>query len=510
MPGTNVSWYNGNAARRYPFDDRATCVGDDGSLLRDNILVGLTLSWPEEFGRYAFVTGLTVTPQLVSVVVSASDTPTDTTPGEYNPIAAITVRQPVVSYRHYAVTPLQPGVAGFAAFDDARESGAWRFSTPAQGLLLASECHAYEPLPIPSLSKYGRPDVLSGIVEIAAGAGLVASAEPTLVAGLLRDAVVLRLAGEAVGGPSLASLAGPCGGRPESRTCRRPGIESINEVLPDCDGNISLTFEGFTTAPYDSCGSENAGIVLDQDVGLDAVCLSQDVSRYIGVDYCAPGDSSSVSNSASLLLPPPGLRFDEIEEIVPCEDLPFVSDLSQPLHHSWRTRTGAYVHSETGIRVTDASRPLLLTWNDCGYQLSYFKRVGCCLSLSRSAGPRRAGLVLNLDSTPATRYLFLAISQSEGSLVLYRETGGGAVLLHQVPLSGGVQYDHRYSITVSLSPYLDSQLQLHAETYNQAGDRVAGMVIVLPLLRYGPATGKHGLLADRTAAEFHSWTIEEL
>lgn len=167
MPIRNHNWLNAQATRRYPLDDNSTGTGDDGTRLKDDILVDLHLRWPSIAGQFAFLGGLTVTDNIITAVILAAD---DVETAEsFTPLAAITVEQPVNRHQFYNFEPLYPGTGGFVAFGDVAENFSIRFSTPRQGLLAPKVARPYDELPIPTMRKFGRADGLVGLVKILPG-----------------------------------------------------------------------------------------------------------------------------------------------------------------------------------------------------------------------------------------------------------------------------------------------------------------------------------------------------
>src|SRR6188768_1764444 len=105
----NHDWYNKNEARSWPLDDSATLVDDLGRFLPSDILADLHLWFPDYVGPRAFVSAVTVSPTLVTLVIlgSAAGSPA---------IATVSLIQPVVPYRQYALEPKLGGAGGWVVF----------------------------------------------------------------------------------------------------------------------------------------------------------------------------------------------------------------------------------------------------------------------------------------------------------------------------------------------------------------------------------------------------------
>ena len=299
MPQNN-GWLNTNASRNYPLDDNATGVGDDGARIHDDVLVDAYLRWPQSAGAYAFLSGLTVSPSLVSAVFLAADSPTSA--GTYTPLAAVTVRRPVQEFLPYPVDALYPGAGGFVSFGDIVEPCSIRLATPQQGLLAPRVASAYPDLPIPQMQKRGHATVLTGLVRIEAGPDIEIVREDTSVEGVDVSALVIRLAPPTTERNTLSEYIGPCGARPESHNCPRGGVERISGVQPDCNGNIRIVFRGLIAGPYSMSSEDSlraAGTTLDQSLGLADVCGDRArPGRFEGTDLCE--SSSSIPAAEAL------------------------------------------------------------------------------------------------------------------------------------------------------------------------------------------------------------------
>lgn len=378
----NHNWLNAQATRRYPLDDNATGTGDDGTRLKDDILVDLHLRWPRIAGQYAFLGGLTVTNNIITAVILAAD---DVETAEnFTPLASVTAVQPVNRHQFINVEPLYPGTGGFVAFGDVSENFSIRFSTPRQGLLAPKVARPYDQLPIPTMRKFGRADGLVGLVKILPGQDVEIVKETVTLDDQDKAAMVIRLLNPTSQRNVLSDYIGPCGKRPESRNCARDGIETINGVGPDCDGNLEIEFRGLVPGPYASCGSEGAGITLDQSLGIDDVCTAQNPERFAGSDYCVPYSSSSMGSLSSEQPPPEPSSSSSAgggsSEAIPCEELPFLDCFDTILHPSWLAKIGSY----TFVESDSPGEPACLTPATCYDRWSSFSSFSSRDSLSSS------------------------------------------------------------------------------------------------------------------------------
>jgi len=266
-------WYNANEQRDYPLDAQATQVGDDGTRIPEDILADLNLCIPSTLASRIFVSGLTVTSYLVTVTISAK------TESGSVAVAAVTVEKPVLVYRNYTVTPLFPGVMGWAVFGYgvAQQTNlAVRCSSESQGLIAPRAGRSYSTLPVSSIGIENTAEVssLTGMVALDSSGDLIIEEAQRLIDEECKTVILLRINSE--GNPTLLSdYAGPCGKRPGTGTCSDVPIRGINNVEPDCDGNIDINFS-YPVLPsgiqYNSNEDLDGTFILDMPFGLADVC----------------------------------------------------------------------------------------------------------------------------------------------------------------------------------------------------------------------------------------------
>jgi len=292
MPVRNQNWYDLQAGRRYPLNDRSTGIDDAGNSIRDSILVDCNIRYPKTYGPVAFVQAVTVSAGIVTVVIGAADDENATTS---TPIAAISAPKPLQLNKNYAVQALVPGVAGWCVFGDGvSENFTARYSSPRQTLLLENNARAYSALPVTSIGKYGVGTSLAGLVNIVTAAPLVTELREIQVNGKTTQALVFGLDATVglIGYNPLKFFLGPCSQRPESGTCPQTPIESINGITPDCDGNINILSgtADLTVVPFADCG----GFGLYLDIDLPEICGKRPYETpREGVDQCETSSSSA-------------------------------------------------------------------------------------------------------------------------------------------------------------------------------------------------------------------------
>jgi hypothetical protein len=323
MPVVFADWQNRNEQRNYPLHDRASKLATNGQVLMDDLLADAHILIPESAGRFVYVSSVGITPGIVSVTFLATDSdPFSATPGpaptDLVPLAVVTVTKPVDKYRHYAVEPLFPGVGGWVSFGAAvglEGPISMLFDDPSQTLLTARAARFYKEIPVTSLGRTGAAAALTGLVELRGQAGIIRVREVLqTINGEQQRAIGIGLDLDTDARTTLERFAGPCRNRPDSRNCEGEPFVDVNDVKPDCDGNINIRFDGdprveLTQVP----DGEGCGFVLDFPLGLAQVCEEEPLPD--PVDLCA--SSESPSSESSLLPSSPSLSSLSSSSLVP-------------------------------------------------------------------------------------------------------------------------------------------------------------------------------------------------
>jgi hypothetical protein len=275
----NNHWYNLNEQRYYPVDDVASAISDQGDLLPASLIADLKLRWPLELGKYAFLSAVTLTARLITVMIEVSDT-LDNSSGS-TLVAGVTVpNKEAFANRTYTLQAFTQGAGGFIVFgsvDLAEYSG--RFSTPAQSLLTPRAARPVRRPPVRTLGIENSKDFLTGLVNLSANTPIKLKKTSKVIDGILRTNVIsvglspplgeISVAGSAVESV-FSEFSGPCGKRVGSKTCGDPQpVESINGITPNCDGVITLEFQGCAVVGRNV---EDCGVIVDCNVGLSSSC----------------------------------------------------------------------------------------------------------------------------------------------------------------------------------------------------------------------------------------------
>ena len=308
-------WYNVNEQRAYPLDDASTCTDDLGRLVPPDILVDAQIRFPNNLGKYLFLSSLTVSKAgLVSLTVLAADEHALDAPtaSSFTPVAALAVVNPAP----YAVQALQaymPGVSGWVVFGNgATKAGVWRFSTPVQAMLAPRAASSYPPFGgVTSIRLAGSTQRLTGVISLIASGDLVIEPAQRVVAGVQRDVILFRLQQSTVTNV-FTYYAGKCAQRPENNNCEQPVVNNVGGATPDCSGNIDLDFKTadglqmFDVYPVyeDDTGAAGGTLVVDYAHGLTTVCPGE-TSLPFDLLPLPPEESSSSSGSGLPFPPPP-------------------------------------------------------------------------------------------------------------------------------------------------------------------------------------------------------------
>lgn len=376
MPVRNQSWYSRNEARPFPLSDEASGIDDSGARLPNRYLADLHLVFPEAAARRAYLSAVTVTKTLVSVVILGTDK--SASPGSFIPLASFSAAKPLDANRQYALSPLYPGVGGWIVFGDAAvqqgstaEEYAGRFTDPAQSLLAPSTTRSFFSPPIDNVAKLGNATALTGLVQLVGGNDIEIvkecreipddpqplgkeACDPNIAT--LRDVIVIRLAETVPSGAAGAGQSnvydvyrGPCAARPESQTCGDPQpIELLASVPPDCCGNITITLKGCAaiskvaeTAVVDEMGDivsidTTCGVLIDCGLGLSEACVTPD--RLPAADGTLPDEvddlCESITEVSVTITTPPAEEeesftvLEESESAATDPTLPYSNDFS--------------------------------------------------------------------------------------------------------------------------------------------------------------------------------------
>lgn len=535
MPVRNQNWYDLQAGRRYPLDDRSTGIDDDNHPIQDDILVDCHLRFPQTLGDYAFVQGINVTPTLVTVVFGVADTLNAT---EGASIAALTLAKSALSPGvNYAITPLLPGVAGWVAFGrGTQELFVGRYSTPIQSLIASRCARPYTPLPVPTLGKLNLATALQGLISIIGVPPVEAFYEEITVNDNTVNAIVLRLMTQFAGTNPLQNFLGTCGERPESGTCPKPPLETINGVGPDCEGNINLVFDGFTAVPFADCG----GLDVLTDTGLAAACDAATPPPYRRPqDKCNP-TSESAEDDSTWYNPIDQIPPDVIEsESLPdpgysnvCATIPRCIDFADGMSgNQFNVLSGLFAYDTVDapfgctLDASESSESLALhyaytaassvarniaVFRNCQTDWVFNRTIETELKIGVGGLRRNGGLVLNyLQGVPylqiPTRYLVALLDGETNKLKVVRINGTATVTEQETEITVAPNEWYRLSVTTT-DAGSSVVLTVNAECLTAA---IASASLSVAISAYGTHTGLSGFYSDRAYTYFNVFKVTE-
>jgi len=550
MPVRNQNWYNLQETRRYPLDDISTGVDDAGAPIRDSIIVDCQLRFPSNLGNYAFVSAITISPGIVTVLFSAAATIDDIE--NFTPIAAISLPKPIQKNSNYNITPLAPGVAGWIAFGAGTdELFTGKYSTPKQTLLQPRSGRPYRPLPIPTIGKLSLATALSNIITLEGASPVVANYRRLVVDDEDVDAIVFELQGETQDANPLKDLLGPCGKRPESGTCDKPAIQTINGVSPDCAGNIVIEFDGFTGLPFADCG----GIDILTAISLQETCDSTKPPRQYS-NLCAPTSAGSDFWPNPLdQIPPAPLPeiYSSISlpaEEVDCLTLPACYDFTAGTAPNFKTIRGLFVfdsllapavcppppvsssdYSDSAADISskainelssmtlatphltytaaDIAGTNLTILQNCATDWALNKTITAQLMIRSSGLRRNGGLVINYRAArPAfnvpTNYLLLLLEVESATVKLLRFNG--STFVKEYETNYPVQPNKWYDISVTPIPNNNTVLmQCLVKLTHDTGPQLNAAI---DIANYGNPVGQCGFYTTQSYTSFNKLVIE--
>ena len=517
----NVNHYNLHSTRGYPLDESATGIDDTGVRMPDDLLVDCRLRFPPYAGQYAFIGGITVTPNIVTITFRAATSLT--TGSTAAPLGAVTLPQPVDRHRIYNIEPQIPGVAGYVVWGDVTETYIGRFSSPSQSLLTPDTAHPTIQFPIPEARKQHNLTALTGLIQLIGGSDVEIVKEVLEINGDSHDAIVMRLVQGNFAENVLSRYIGPCGTRPESRNCLKAAIEAINEVAPDCDGNIEIDFIDMTAAPYDSCGSEGAGVVLDQTAGLDEVCAAQGAERFLGTDQCESASSlsseslgSESASSAGIAPPGPAVSSES------CAPLPYVETFDDGVADDFSIKKGTFGftaidtpgESEGGLpdmsyTATAGSQRNVSVLDNCIISETTDKRITTHLALTNTETEQNGGLALNYHLVGLNYEYYVAeINKNLNRVRLLRFNGAVFIEEHSVTPPSVFVLGHWYKIEVEVT--LPGTPTIEVTVRGISNPSWGSVNFSILANNYSPDDGLFGVATNRAYTHFGFLQLEQI
>jgi hypothetical protein len=517
------NWYAAAAGRKYPIDDGASAETDDGRQLPGDILADCYLRFPRTLGEYACVSSIHASGSVVSVTFMATNglavdsgcTPESSeVEGAFAPLASVTIaRKDLVIGRQYPIAASVPGVGGWVVFGPALQPFSGLFSTAEQAALAPRVCRAYDLLPVPSVAKLYHESALTGLVKIVGGTDVSVTKDQRLIAGELRDALVIALA-DSAGRNVLDIYRGPCSGRPESDTCNQPAVETIGGISPDCQGNLTIEVISDCAAVVPA----NGGIVIDFCLGLADACTK---SNRLPVDGRLPNDFDDYCNQDqwTTVEAAPGVTYQfetlAVEQweshsstsssMYPCVELPYVENFDDGEADYFLVKDGTFAVDNGVYKATAEGARNLAIWDGCTHPTMRHFPLATEFLLPPGEGQVNAGLVFDWKEGTEPTYYVVEADKRTDSFRLRFYTGVNFVNMLSRPRVS-LKYDTPYAIVVSFTEY-DDYYTAHCELRENGIHGTILAAFDANLNRLKTPYGRAGLQAYLSPATFFRFIV---
>jgi hypothetical protein len=217
-----TEYLNENENRSYPLAEDAPAVGANGTALPRDLIVDLGIVIPRGLAGTLYVSGVTVTPALLSVAIAS------TAGGAFT----FTAARPVTLYRPYSLTSLISMASGYITFGRGAEylqSGSFIFNSVVASGLDPRAVRLMDSQAVTSVGPYRGQDSIKFRNDIS----LVAGTNVTI---RYADGKIKIGLAEAV----RSQFVGPCDRQAIFNNCGAPPIRTINGVTPDANGIIAI------------------------------------------------------------------------------------------------------------------------------------------------------------------------------------------------------------------------------------------------------------------------------
>ena len=537
----NQNWYNLQSTRSYPLDEKSSSVDDASVFIRNDILVDCHIKFPSSAGRCLYVQGLTVSAGLVTVVFGLSETSASNT--GYT-VATVSVARPVEPYINYAIDGMIPGVSGWVVFGPGIDTNfTGRYSKPAQSFIQARCGRPYRALPIPTLGKLNLTTALRGVVTLTAASPVVATYKTFAAGDVTYPAVIFGLdtTQTTTNYNPLTEFLGPCGQRPESGTCPKTPIESINGIQPDCAGNINIDFDGFTARNFTDCG----GVDILTPTSLAAVCAANSPKKpqEFSDDCCNP-NSPVFDGEDEYCWPDPTTAIDiivdetTIDSDYPCLNLPLCVDFSAcTVSPYFETRNGTFALTQTKAptvcpcnnnnetannlltdhnvyAATSVSNLNIAVLRNCPTDWVYGRTIAVETRIGTAGLTRNAGLILNYSQTLAvqtiaTTYMVALIDAAQSKFRILRYNNSQFIEEAAVNFAAALNTWYRISLAPVIAPAVNdtfTTVQLNfAVTNVVSGATLVTGAVPISIGTFGQ--GLAGIFANQSYAVFNRFTV---
>jgi hypothetical protein len=488
-----LDWCNHNEQRSYP-------LAHSFAGLPDNLLVDMSIRIPRSAGTQVYLASAVVSPSLVTLTFVA-----DNGVGPAVPVGAVRVLRPVVLAQKYPIEPFYPGAGGWVALGSAATTDL-PVNVVEQIPVVPRVQGSYDDLPLRSIGKMNKTKALTGIVELRGQDGVQVLActqdwplagDPDyienprykrLIDGLPRRCIAVRLEASPDQLDNLYDYTGPCQKSPQDDQCGRRLLQTVNGVGPDCDGNLTIEFEGVPNATLVDGDGNVVGLTIDYPLGLIDVCdPDKGLNLPQPADLCEASSQSSMSSQSSQ---------SQSSQQSSSSVQPACPDITEPTLVDfvdltcWEVPSGTFTIQDCQLNGTDTSWGLavLIGSHTVGHDVQAF------LKINSAGAEKRAYLVFGAENQ--SKFWFLELNAGLGRVIIGRRSGSQTVD-ESLPFYQGIALDTYVHVRVAVS----------AGGYVQAWiNGVAG-----PVVQAAPSTlldGRCGLAVRGSTVLFDHFALD--
>ena len=551
MAVLNLAWAASNENRYFPFDDSASLLDDSGGRPPLQVLVDMKLMVPETIGSFIYVGALSVTPNIVTIVLLASSD----LDSEGEVIATLSQQLPLTTFYPYSIESQHDGIGGWVSFgtlDDLLYQG--RFSTPRQSLISPLAAGPYRVPPVASAQSLGGSP-LKGIVRLSGGNDIEIVKECLHIPDHIlpeyhenycsnslentnsRDVVVFRLKNKDQDSTRnvFEIYNGPCAKRPQSKNCGAPEpIEFIGPVAPDCEGNITIDLRGCIEmlpikeiVSMDELGDPvydetSSGIALYCPLKLEDACSKDnyipDESGNLPNDYSDLCESVSYITIGGETPTIPDYSFN-IGEAGAAYQSPY--SVAMAPGNDWAHKGGAFSYADPCAPSTSCPTMTggvqarnIAIYSPVTLPTGQYKKASTAVQLSAGGlgALHNAQVIANYNqgSYFAAEIDWDGHQRGQKLFRIARFLGSTGYTIASVPVPE-LELNGQYTISLKVSPGPEAGTAwLTAELTTLSGTTITKTIGPEYTSTYGEATGYFGIGSNRAATTFFNFSIESV
>jgi len=234
----HLEWLSRNNLRSFPIREDAPRVSTSGFVIPDNLLVDLFLCVPDE-PQGVYISSVCLTPKIITIVFASVAT-------NITLATASAFPETERGLKSKPINPLVDGVAGFVTFgsflSDGFKSAASSYSGSNMftgSCIIEAKCLTMiSSFPVSSIRASAATKTITGAAIVIPGGYL--NMETT--SGTDTDDEIITYVTLSLSASDLSAFAPACATVPDKALCSRRPILSINDAVPDLNGNITIEF----------------------------------------------------------------------------------------------------------------------------------------------------------------------------------------------------------------------------------------------------------------------------